>query len=105
MLDLTIYKSRYYDIKLDENVVVNIEPPKRKQLKKILSLTKSVKNNNLTEEDIDSLYEAAEIAISKNKEGRKFTAEQIEEYLPLDAIIAFFDGYYNWVTENIGQKN
>lgn len=36
MLDLSIYKSRYYEVKLDENLVVNIEPPKIKQLKKYL---------------------------------------------------------------------
>lgn len=30
MLDLSIYKSRYYEVKLDENLVVNIESPKRK---------------------------------------------------------------------------
>lgn len=105
MLDLSVYKTRYYQVKLDENVVVNIEPPKRKQLKKILSLTKSVNDANFTEDDIDSLYEAAQIALSKNKENRTFTADDIENYLDLSALVAFFDGYYNWVMDNINQKN
>lgn len=105
MLDLSVYKSRYYQVKLDENVVVNIEPPKRKQLKKILSLTKSVNDANFSEEDIDSLYEAAEIALSKNKENRTFTADDIEDYLDLSALVVFFDGYYTWVMDNINQKN
>lgn len=30
MLDLSIYKSIYYEVKLDENLVVNIESLKRK---------------------------------------------------------------------------
>lgn len=34
MLDLTIYKQRYYQIKLSDNDIINVEPPKRKQLKK-----------------------------------------------------------------------
>lgn len=105
MLDLSIYKSRYFPIKLDENNTINIEAPKRKQLKKIISLTKSVNEQNFGEEDIDSLYEAAEIALSKNKEGKTFTAEQIEDYLDLAALVAFFDAYYNWVMENVNQKN
>ena len=105
MLDLSVYKSRYYQVKLDENVVVNIEPPKRKQLKKILSLTKSVNDANFSEDDIDSLYEAAEIALSKNKENRTFTADDIEDYLDLSALVVFFDGYYTWVMDNINQKN
>ena len=105
MLDLSIYKSRYYEVKLDENLVVNIEPPKRKQLKKVLSLTKSMSGENLNESDIDNLYEAAQIALSKNKENKSFTAESIEDYLDLAALIAFFEGYYNWVMENVNQKN
>lgn len=105
MLDLSIYKSRYYEVKLDENLVVNIEPPKRKQLKKVLSLTKSMSGENLSESDIDNLYEAAQIALSKNKENKSFTAESIEDYLDLAALIAFFEGYYNWVMENVNQKN
>ena len=105
MLDLSVYKSRYYPVKLDDNTIVNIEPPKRKQLKKIISLTKSVNEQNLGESDIDNLYDAAEIALSKNKEGKTFTAENIENYLDLAALVAFFDGYYTWVMENVSQKN
>ena len=105
MLDLSIYKSRYYEVKLDEKTTVNIEPPKRKQLKKILALTQNVNDQNFSENDIDNLYEAAEIALSKNKEGKVFTAENIEDYLDLAALVAFFDGYYTWVMENVNQKN
>ena len=105
MLDLSIYKTRYYQVKLDDITIINIEPPKRKQLKKILSLTKSVNEQSFGEEDIDNLYEACEIAFSKNKEGKKFSADDIEEFMDLSSLIAFFDGYYSWVMENINQKN
>lgn len=105
MLDLSIYKSRYYPVKLDENTIINIEPPKRKQLKKVLSLTKSIDEKTLNDGDVDNLYEAAEIALSKNKEGKKFAAEEVEDYLDLAALVAFFDGYYSWVAENVDQKN
>ena len=105
MLDLSVYKSRYYEVKLDENTIINIEPPKRKQLKKILSLTKSINEQNLGESDIDNLYDAAEIALSKNKENKQFSTDDIENYLDLAALVAFFDGYYTWVMENVNQKN
>lgn len=105
MLDLSIYKSRYYPVKLDENIIINIEPPKRKQLKKVMSLTKGINEQNISETDVDNLYEAAGIALSKNKENRPFTSEDIEEYLDLSALVAFFEGYYSWVMENIEQKN
>lgn len=60
---------------------------------------------NLNETDIDNFYDAAQIALSKNKENKSFTAESIEDYLDLAALIAFFEGYYNWVMENVNQKN
>lgn len=41
--------------------------------KTIMSLTKDLNNDDLTVENIDSLYEAVLIAFNKNKEGRRFT--------------------------------
>ena len=105
MLDLTIYKSRYYEVKLDENLIIHLEMPKKKQLKTIMSLTKSLNGDMLTENDIDSLYEASLIAFNKNKEGKTFTEDEIEEILGFNSLYAFFDGYYSWVAENINQKN
>lgn len=105
MLDLTKYKSRYYEVKISENEIIHIETPKRNQLKKILSLTKNMNKEEISETDIDSLYEAAIIAFNKNKEGKKFDDEQIEEILGFDSLYAFFDGYYTWIAGNINQKN
>ena len=70
MLDLSIYKTRYYEVKVDDKLTINLEMPKKKQLKKIMSLTKSLNGDVLNEEDIDSLYDATLIAFNKNKEGK-----------------------------------
>ena len=82
-----------------------MEPPKRKQLKKILSLTKNMKAESLDENDIDNLYEAVTLAVNKNKENKTFTQEEIDDIFSLNALVAFFDGYYSWVAENLDQKN
>lgn len=105
MLDLTIYKSKYYPVKLSETETINVEPPKRKQLKKILSLTKNMKAESLDENDIDNLYEAITLAINKNKENKNFSQEDIDDIFSLNALYVFFDGYYTWVAENLDQKN
>ena len=105
MLDLTIYKSQYYEVKVDEKTIIHLEMPKKKQLKAIMSLTKDLNNDNLTVEDIDSLYEAVLIAFNKNKEGKRFNEDQIEEILGFNSLYAFFDGYYTWVADNLNQKN
>jgi len=105
MLDLTIYKSRYYDVKINDEEVIHLEMPKKKQLKSIISLTKNLNSKDLNEDDIDSLYEASLIAFNKNKEGRVFTEDEIEDILGINSLYAFFNGYYSWVAENINQKN
>ena len=105
MLDLTIYKSQYYQVKLDERTILHLALPKKKQLKTIMSLTKDLNNDDLTVEDIDSLYEAVLIAFNKNKEGRRFSEDQIEEIIGFNSLYAFFDGYYTWVADNLNQKN
>ena len=55
--------------------------PKKKQLKTIMSLTNDLNNDNLTVEDIDSLYEAEPIAFNKTKEGLEYlrNAKRLEE--------------------------
>ena len=105
MLDLTIYKTRYYEVKIDENLIIHLEMPKKKQLKSIIALTKNLNSKELNENDIDSLYEASLIAFNKNKEGKKFSEDEIEEILGFNSLYAFFNGYYSWVAENINQKN
>lgn len=105
MLDLTIYKSKYYEVKMSESETIHIEPPKRKQLKKILSLTKNMKAESLDETDIDNLYEALTIAVNKNKENKEYSQETIDDIFSLNTLFAFFDGYYTWVAENLDQKN
>ena len=84
MLDLTIYKSRYYPVKLSEDETINVEPPKRKQLKKILSLTKNMKAETLDENDIDNLYEAITLAINKNKEDKIFSQDKVDDIFSLN---------------------
>ena len=105
MLDLSAYKTRYYEVKVDDKLTVHLEMPKKKQLKKIMSLTKSLNGDVLSEEDIDSLYDATLIAFNKNKEGKQFSEDDIEEMLGFNSLYAFFDGYYSWVADNINQKN
>lgn len=105
MLDLSVYKSQYYPVKINEGLVIHLETPKRKQLKRIMALTKNITSEKLSDEDIDSLYEAASIAFNKNKEGKIFTEDEIDDILSLSALYAFFDGYYTWVAENINSKN
>ena len=105
MLDLTVYHKQYYEIKVSDTDILHLESPTRKQLKKLMELTKSLNQDNLADADIDMLYEAATMAINKNKENRSYNADQIDVILPFKALEVFFNKYYTWITDNVDQKN
>ncbi len=104
MYDMTKLKTRYFDIKLKNGRIINIEPPKMKVLKKI-SVLSEVKEEDLTESDIANLTEAVSLALSKNRQGLKITAEKVEEEYDIFELIDFLTAYFNWVNSIQESKN
>ncbi len=103
MFDMTKFKTRYFDIKLKNGRIINIEPPKMKILKKITALSEV--GDNLEEKDITSLTEAISLALSKNRQGIKITTEQIEEDYDIFEIIDLLKAYFDWVNTIQESKN
>ena len=58
-----------------------------------------------SEEDLAVLYELCAQLISRNKSGRKVTAEELEELLEFEGMIVFFKAYTDFVTELSNEKN
>lgn len=105
MYDMTKYQVRYFDVKLKKGKIINVEPPKMKVLKKISTLSNIQNNNELTERDIANLTEAVSLAISKNKQGYKVSAENIDEEYNIIEIMDFLNNYFSWVNEIHESKN
>lgn len=105
MLDLSVYKKKYFEVKINDSNVINLEFPTKKQLKTMLTLTKNINNGEITDKSLDDLYSAAHTAFNKNKERKSFSMEFIEENLNIKALYAFFEEYYTWVNDNMNQKN
>jgi len=105
MYDMTKFKTRYFTIKLKNNRVLDLEPPKLKILKKITALSAIKNSDELSEKEIANLIEAVSIAISKNKQGYKMNPEQIEDQFDIDETVDFLNNYFNWVNEMQNQKN
>ena len=105
MFDLSIYKQRYFEVKLNNSLTVHIAMPTKKQLKNILSLTENIKDEKITGEGLDKLYSAIFIALNKNKENKKFNLEYVEDNFSITALYGFFDKYFTWVNDNLDQKN
>lgn len=105
MYDMTKYKTRYFNMKLKNGRVIDIEPPKMKILKKIASLSEIKDNNDLIEEDISKLTEAVALAFNKNRQNYKITAEKVEDEYDILEIVDFLDNYFNWINSIQNQKN
>ena len=105
MYDMTQYIPRYYEMKFKNGVVLNLEPPKIKMLKRIASLSKVEDTNNITEEDINHLTEAMSIALSKNKQKYTVSVDKIEDEFDIVEVMDFLQNYIEWVNEIQNSKN
>lgn len=105
MYDMTKLKTRYFDIKLKNGKILNVEPPKLKVLKKVAALSEVKNTENLGEKDIENLTEAISIALSKNRQNFKITIEQVEENYDIDEIVDLLNNYFDWVNSIQNSKN
>ncbi len=105
MYDMTKLKTRYFDIKLKNGKILNVEPPKLKVLRKIASLSEVKTTGELTENDIKNLTEAVSLSLSKNKQNHKITPENVEENYDIDEMVDFMENYFDWVNSIQNSKN
>ena len=98
MFDVSTINKRYFEIKIGEQIL-EVEPPKKKMLSKITSLT-SVKDSEVT----DGLYEAVEMILNKNKANKKVPDETIAEF-NLDQINAIITAYFGWLNKEQNSPN
>jgi len=97
MYDMSSLKTRYFEVKLKNSEVLNIEPPRLNVLREIAKLSKQI--DGLTEEGLTSLATAVSLALSKNKENKKISVSEVEDMLDLDDMYALLVKYFTWVGE------
>ena len=105
MYDMTKMRTRYFDLKLKNGRVINVEPPKLKVLKKVAALSEIKNTENLEENDINNLIEAVALALSKNKQNIKISNENVENSFDIDEIVDLLSNYFEWVNSIQNQKN
>lgn len=98
MFDISTINKRYFTIKI-ENLTLDVEPPKLKVLKKIISLSKS-----RDEDAIDDLSNAVGLILSKNKSGYKVPDEVVDE-LDLDQMNEILTAFFEWLSKEKNSKN
>ena len=105
MYDMTKLKTRYFDIKLRNGKVLNVEPPKMKVLKKIATLSEVKNGEELNETDINNLTEAVSLALSKNRQNYKISPDKVDDDYNIDEIVDLLENYFNWVNTIQNSKN
>lgn len=105
MYDMTKFKPRYFTMKLKNNRILDLEPPKMKILKRIASLSEVKNNDELSEKDINNLTEAVSLALSKNKQGYKISQDKVDDEYDILEIVDFLNYYFEWVNSIQNSKN
>ncbi len=99
MFDINTISKRYFDINIsvkdDEgqthSIRLEVEPPKVKTLRKIITLSKN-------KDDEEAMSQAISLILNKNKACRKVPQAIIDE-LDIDQYKAIFDEYSNWLND------
>ena len=104
MLDLTRNRRVYLPIRLDEVGAINVATPEKHVYDELMGFYPELSNLNAADpEDVKSavagLYSVAAMIMSNNREGRKFTPEELVQILPVDSAIAFLNGYADFLAE------
>lgn len=100
MFDVSSIKRRYFTVKIGD-LVIDVEPPKIKVLKKITSL---VGPNAKKEKLMDDLAGAVKLILNKNKAGSKIGDDIIDE-LDFDQLEEILLAFFNWVAKERNSKN
>jgi len=98
IFDISVINKRYFDIKIGD-LTLEVEPPKIKTLKKIMSLSKS-----RSEETMNDLAEAVHVILNKNKSGYVVASEIVDE-LDLDQLNEILTAYFEWLSKEKSSKN
>lgn len=98
IFDVSTISKRYFSIKIGE-VALEVEPPKIKTLKQIMSLSKSRDASA-----INDLASAVSMVLSKNKTGYAVSEDLIDE-LDLDQMNEILTAYFGWLVETKNLPN
>ena len=87
------------EIEAEKEIVLELEPPTKKMLNKIVKLRKEE-----SEEVMDNLYEAVWMILNKNKTGKKISIETVDK-INIDLINAILTAYFGWLNKEQNSPN
>ncbi len=105
MLDFTKMKKKFMTVKLDEETTLYITTPRKKDLKNMFAANGMLTGGEISNDDVDLIYDMVAELMSNNKNKKRITADYIAEIFGWDDIVVFLQEYMKFVTGAIAQKN
>lgn len=104
ILDLSVFKEQTLDIKLLDGTQINIKKPNQEFMIKLLGFKEESSKRSNSVDSLELMKELVLDVLNFNKNGRKFTAEDIADY---DLVIqqAIIKAYTNFINEVMGNPN
>ncbi|MBO3443414.1 hypothetical protein [Clostridium sp. CCUG 7971] len=100
-------EKRYLTVTLndEERTTLLIMSPTKKVLESLMEIESISKYNEANDDQIDLLYDVCATVMSRNKGGIKISKEKLEGIFDTEDIIIFFDGYMQFMNEQMASKN
>ena len=104
ILDLSVFKEQTLDIKLLDGTQINIKKPNQEFMIKLLGFKEESSKRSNSADSLELMKELVLDVLNFNKNGRRFTAEDIADY---DLVIqqAIIKAYTNFINEVMGNPN
>lgn len=105
MLDFTKMKKKFMTVKIDEETTLYITSPRKKDLENMFATNSMLAGGEISNEDVNLIYEMVADLLSNNKNKTEITADYISDIFGLDDIMVFLEEYMKFVTGAMSQKN
>lgn len=100
MLDLTVFREQFFEIKMPNGEIVEIRKPTQKLALLLGDCQEVIRAQK--ENDVNAIMQDINkrvlLILNHNKSGRKFVEEEICEF-EIDLVRAIIEGYLEWVKQ------
>lgn len=100
-LDLTVYRDETFDLKIDENLTINIRKPSKRIMIDLMAIQNTDFKN--ADESMKAITDAISIILNNNTNDKKFVKSWIDENLNYYEMVAIFKAYSEFSNEIINQ--
>lgn len=105
-LDFNKLKKKFMTVTLadENNTVLMINTPTKAIMDGFLAMRDSL-SEDMENDALDELYDIVARIMSHNRNGKKFTKEEVQELFDYEDIIIFIRAYTEFINEVIDAKN